>query len=447
MRAIYDDLLRMTRRRAVETIGNIDVNVLDLIAGWQAVVTATRHHLRWLRLELPTHDMPVKVPSAQDGPLYRLAQSIGVGADLLAVQNGSASVALDDEASLGAAGAEVATAVQVAARAILAQLGSGQVRENGLADLVYLQVTATVGDLDQLRRRDSVVVGPLGRVSTSLPAPGDDLPSTVMRLAAGWRMAHEATSPHLLLTRDLRSTTGQLRTLSGYVRHLAALLPYDSAELRALRAALAGADGAAVRVARCWRSRLSDVNGRSDSEAETAFFSVLDALRGWLRDGDRLRRRDEVSADERSAIRVVETIDEVIHAIHRVARIQQVGVPWLVTAGRLFVPRFELARRDVECQVRPTVWAMRYPQPHWVRTNRLDCFDELTDALADQVLQLSTASETARDMAGTSSQQRPQGSLLAPPPRPALNVVRAPHRPPVSDLALTSTPEAIGPER
>src|SRR5215216_4551662 len=100
MRATYDDLLRMTRRRAVETVGNIDVNVLDLIAGWQAVVTATRHHLRWLRLELPTHDMSIKVPSAQSGTLYRLAQSIGVGADLLAVQNGSASVALDDGASL-----------------------------------------------------------------------------------------------------------------------------------------------------------------------------------------------------------------------------------------------------------------------------------------------------------------------------------------------------------
>ena len=105
----YEDLLWVARRDAVSAYNLAEADTSDLVAGWQAMLVAARHHFRWLRLEMSTEDFASVADVCATGPLHALAQSLGAGGDLLASQNGSTSVALADERSLAAARSEVAS--------------------------------------------------------------------------------------------------------------------------------------------------------------------------------------------------------------------------------------------------------------------------------------------------------------------------------------------------
>ncbi|MGR4862113.1 hypothetical protein ACIPOG_00020 [Kriegella sp. LARHCF250] len=449
MRATYEDLLRTARRRAVEAEKAAESDTTDLVAGWQATLTAARHHFRWLRLELTTVDFVEGRPRQACGPMHALAQSIGAGGDLLATQHGSSTLAFDNKGSLIAARSELAAITAIGARAALTRLAVGLDTLGSRAEL-HQHLTEVVAELRFHSVRRTRPLGQLGRLTTALPDMPRDDPSSVMRLAALWQAAHEATSPRDLLTRDLRSTTAQLRTVCGYASHLGTVLgavqPGTDERLRALEPTLRSADLAAARVGRAWRTRLSDVNGRSDGPAEATFLEMLRTLQRWLRDGDRLRRPDEIVRDEHAGATIRDVVDELLHAAHRVAALHQKGVAWLIDAGRLFVPRPELAKRDPEYWVRPTVWLLRYPQPSWIRTNRRACFDELSEAIADMASHLAAAAEIARGMAGSSGQTRPLGPAHVTKPSGVRKSLWQPIEPAYADL-IPAIAEQAGPER
>ncbi|TCC38871.1 hypothetical protein [Kribbella speibonae] len=96
---------------------------------------------------------------------------------------------------------------------------------------------------------------------------------------------------------------------------------------------------------------------------------------------------------------------------------------FLIHAGLLFVPRFELAKRDPEFANRPSVWRLRYPQPAWVRTTRASCFEQLTAALRKATGYFADAADVGRRLAGTTEERRPFGAefftepRILPPPR------------------------------
>jgi hypothetical protein len=450
MRVTYEDLLWVARRDAVLAYNSAEAETTDLIAGWQATLTAARHHLRWLRLEMSTADFASTTDVGAAGPLYALAQSLGAGGDLLASQNGSTCGALEDETSLIAARAEVASITALGARAALTSLTSQTVRGHEADTPLFRHLVEVVAELEFLRRHDSADIGALRGLSATLPITPADEPSRVVRMAVRWRSAHETTSPRGVLTRDLRSSTAQLRTVVGYATHLAGVLSATRGvgeELPELARALRTANGAVVQVAHTWRTRLSDLNGRSDGLAEARFTELLAALRGWLRVGDRLREPSEVVTNEQSAAVVRDVLDELVHAAHRVATVQQETVGDLVMRGELFVPRAELAKRDPEYGFRPSVWRLRYPQPHWVRTNRSACFQELTSAMADVTDQLAVAAGLAERVAGTSGLHRPVGPERVSAPPVAKKSPWRWYQPASTDLIPDIYLDPTGPER
>ncbi|WP_329000859.1 hypothetical protein OHA18_41320 [Kribbella sp. NBC_00709] len=421
MRATYEDLLAIAMRRAVEAYNLACFDSSDLVAGWRATLSATRHHLRWLGVELSVEDFACGPGEAEEGPLFLLARAIGVGADLLAMQNGTTWSVLDDDQAVRAARSEVAAIAGMGARATITRLVSGQTKSGAGRGLLYGHLVSVLVELESLHESGVSEIGSLGGLATRLPREPVDKWSHISRLAATWQVAHEATSPRTLLTRDLRSTTAQLRTVAGYLTHLAGLLGTPErgqlGEFRSLAESLRAAAAAEARLGLAWRSRLSDVSGRSDSAAEAAFVRLLEALQRWLSEGDRLKRRDEVVPDAESAGRVCGVVDELAHSGHRVASHHEESVWFVIHAGWLFVPKFELAKRDPEFDARPSVWRLRYPQPAWVRTTRASCFEQLTSSLAEATSHFAEAAAIGRRVAGTTEQHRPFGAHFATKPR------------------------------
>jgi hypothetical protein len=411
MRATYEDLLREARRHAIDAYGPAIDETTDLVVAWQATLTAARHHFRWLGLELSTTDFTVSRPDdGAIGPLLALARSLGAGADLLATQDWSSSAEFVSRRSLVAARSEVAVISALGARAVLAKVTNGALLPDHVSAHLGKHLVEVTAELDSLRGRRPTSLGALGGLSTALPSSAVDHPSSIVYLAARWQSAHQATAAADLLTRDLRSTSAQLRTMCGYAAHLADLLSSSlgrTEDLRALTGALRSGDAAAARVGRAWRTRLSDLNGGSDSPAEPLFVELLSALQSWLRDGDRLRNAEDVVPNDDAVASVKEVIDELLHSAYQVAYCQQAAVSWLIMSGRLFVPRAVVAKLDPEFQVSLRVWLPRRPRPSWVRTTRAACFDDLTAALAESVDHLLAATTIAREMAGTSDQIRP----------------------------------------
>ena len=246
-----------------------------------------------------------------------------------------------------------------------------------------------------------------------------------------WERAHASVAAASVLTRDLRSTTAQLRTVGGQVWHVATHLlsspsaglePGQRFDLQTIRTALRGFDAGTVHVERAWRRRLSDLNGQGNSLDEVAFRDLKDPIDELLRDGHRLRSPRDLVTSHRSAVQLIDAVDELLWSAEQVARHQQHTVTWLISAGRLFVPRREAAQVELSYLRRPGGGA-RLLQPNWVRTDSTGCFDELTDALADAADRLKVASDVARRLAGTSALSR----------RTADPVVRIP--PPYVDIA------------
>lgn len=460
MRTTYEDLLRAARRDAAVVHNSAGTDTTDLIAGWQATLTAARHHFHWLRFELSTKDFRRAGTLAAEGPLAALARSIGAGGDLLASQDCSTRGAWDDEEGLVAAQVELAAITDWAARAVVARLTAAQLDPAETTDRLSHHLAEVIAELDPLRKGGSADIGALRGLTTTLPHAPVDQPSQVIVLAAKWRSAHETTVPRGVLTRDLRSTTAQLRTVIGYGLHLVALLGQHgtTAEVsRELGHALQMAGKTTQHLARVWRTRLSDVSGRSAGRAESSFVELAGALRAWLADGERLKQPQDLLHDERARAAVRDVIDELMHSAHQVAKVHQETVAWLVVHGHLFVPRVELAKRDPEFGRRPQFWRQRYPQTAWVRTNLPSCFDEATAALVDVTDHLSAAARTARRIARTSDLRRPCGhERFVEPPARAVQVVAPPaatrsprgrYRPDYWDLIPEIYRDLDGPER
>ncbi|MFD7159405.1 hypothetical protein ACFV9C_32735 [Kribbella sp. NPDC059898] len=355
--------------------------------------------------------------------MFRLGESIGAAADLLASQNSNTAIILEEQKGLVGARSEVASIAAMGARAALTRLALRGNEIDASDREVYKHVVAVMAELEFLRERGGQDIGPLGRLVTRLPKHGEDEPTRISRMAAAWQRAHEATSPGELLTRDFRSTSAQLRTVAGYLAHMARLLhaakAAPSADLRPLVSSLREVAAAETRVTQAWRSRMSDDTGRTDSPVEPVFLYLLDALQGWLRDGDKLKPFPDVITSLTVADQARQALDELVHAAHRVAVVQEESTQWVVGAGRLYVPKPAAAVRDPEFNHRPSVWRLRHPQPYWVRATQISCFDELLSAVADVATHLADAASAGRRIAGTDDQHRPYGLDIGSTPRAA----------------------------
>lgn len=233
-------------------------------------------------------------------------------------------------------------------------------------------------------------------------------------LAARWERAHASVGPENVLSRDLRSTTAQLRTVGGQVWHLAThLLSSPSAglaagerlDLQTIRRAMRRFDSGSFLVDRLLRRRLSDLHGPTSSLGEAAFQDLKDSFDDLLRDDRGLRSPRDLAPNHRSAVKLVDAVDELLWSAERVSRRQLDTVNWMIAGGRLFVPRHEAVYADLSYLRRPGGGA-RFLQQWWVRTDRVGCFEELTAGLADAAECLKVASDVARRLAGTSSMSR-----------------------------------------
>jgi hypothetical protein len=248
--------------------------------------------------------------------------------------------------------------------------------------------------------------------------------------AVRWERAHGETPPKALLTRDLRSTTAQLRMVGGHAWHIAdALLAAPAAELDAgqrldlqvLRSALRAVDAGAMRVAQSWQRRLSDLNGRSEAPGEVAFVDLKSVLDRVVRGHDGLHSPDKLVTSRLVAARLLDALDELVWSAEQVARGQQSAVAGLIREGRMFVPRRDVARLELAYLRRPG-GGSRPLQAWWVRTNLANCFDDLTNALAWSADHLTHAADVARRLAGTSRMSRRSAEQQPRMPAPYLDL-------------------------
>jgi hypothetical protein len=124
MRATYEDLLRTARRITVGAQRGIYPDESEVLADWQAVLSATKYHLRWLRGRLRTEPWECPPGMRSDNTLGHVAQAIGAAADLLAVQDAGAATALNVGEDLIAARSEVAAIALMAAKVVLRNTSS-----------------------------------------------------------------------------------------------------------------------------------------------------------------------------------------------------------------------------------------------------------------------------------------------------------------------------------
>lgn len=420
MRATYEDLLRAARRIAVSATRGAYPDEAQVMADWQAVLSATKYHLRWLRCRLRTNPRGEPGPSGRsDNALGRLAQAIGAGGDLLAVQDSAASEALEVREDLIAARAEVATIALIGAKVVIRNT---KVRTRGRNHLLrVMEELSELADAD-VRRTG---LGGLGGLAASWPAAlTGDLPM-VTTAAARWERAHASVPARTVLTRDLRSTTAQLRNVVGIASHLVAgimSVPYarldagQRHDLLSIRRELHGFGASASGVQQAWRRRLSDLSGPSESPGEIAYVELKAAVDRFLRDGGGIRDADGLARDRQVAVQLIDVVDELLWAAEQVCRHQQSAVDWLIGAGRIFVPRKDAVHADIYYLRRPT-GGSRPLQAIWVRTGLERCFEDLTSDLADAAAHLTAASAAARRLAGTSALSRRTAELVTRTPQ------------------------------
>jgi hypothetical protein len=417
MRARYEDLLRVAKRRAIE-VGHPGARG-DLAAGWARVLKACRQHLIWLRGDLEVPELVVAVDAEPDERLIALARALGAGADLLAAQDLTTAAAFTDTEQLVSARAEVASVTLIAAVAVSEGLEDQQGR--GDAESFAGNLRASMTELEMIAQGagSSTGFGMLAGLTAASPPIALDEVSSISRAAVHWQHAHELSDSTSLLTRDLRSITAQLRTVSGYAWHLATslLLSPKSLEgseeqLEIAMSRLRRAQAGAQQCAHSWQRRLSDVGGRSSLPGEVAFKDLQVALDQLLkRDGRLLSPADLVTSRQTAGV-LLDALDELVYSAHRVAYLQQYATAGLIMRGRLFVPLRVLVKRDPDYLHRPGAnW--RNPLMPWARTSRSDCFADLTASLAAVTHHLMDASRLTSELTGTAKDSRPYGGELA----------------------------------
>ncbi|TCN30660.1 hypothetical protein EV644_13142 [Kribbella orskensis] len=426
MRAKYEDLLGVARQRAVE-VGHPGAYG-DLAAGWAIVLKVSRQHLAWLRGGLQMADLEVAGDAAPDARLAALARALGAGADLLAAQDAATAAAFDDVEQLAAARAEVASIALTAAVAVsdaLLKKPRDNANEGFTANL--RDSMTELREISEGFARGSEV-GALRSLTAGSPAIATDATSWITRASVRWQQAHEPTDGASLLTRDLRSITAQVRTVSGYAWHIAGCLfhspvrPDEHSEaLKGVLFGLRSAQAGAQRSARSWQRRLSDVGGQSTLPGEVAFKDLLAALCQRLKwSGQLVTPRELITSREHFA-RMLDALDELTYSTHRVAELQEHATGDLIARGRLFVPLKVLVPRDPE-YLHKAGGAWRHPVRPWAVTARPDCFDEVTTTLASITEHLAEASLITRKLSGSADDLRPYGGQVAartPMPFPA----------------------------
>jgi hypothetical protein len=417
MRAKYEDLLGVARRRAVEVSHPGEHG--DLAAGWSIVLKISRQHLAWLRGGLQVTDLKVGGDAEPDPRLAALTLALGAGADLLAAQDATTAAAFDDLDQLAAARAEVASITLTAAVAIsdaLQKEPAGRMKAEFAANLrdsmtELREISEGFGQHSEL--------GALRTLTAGSPPIATDATSWISRAGVRWQQAHELTDGASLLTRDLRSITAQVRTVSGYAWHIAGCLlqspvrPDEHLEaLKGVMFGLRSAQADAQRSARSWQRRLSDIGGQSSLPGEVAFKDLLAALDQRLkRDGELVPPRELVTTREIFAS-MLDALDELIYSTHRVAQLQEHATDALIARGRLFVPLKVLVPREPEYLHIPG-GAWRHPEWPWAVTARPDCFDEVTTTLASITEHLAEASLITRELSGSAEDLRPYGGQIA----------------------------------
>lgn len=456
-RATYDDLLRVAHRWAMTANQQPGQNVGQLVVGWSEVVAATRGHLRWLRGNLRAPDLALRVDTDPDYYLHGVAQGLGAATDLLAGRSLAESHLFDDLEALSAARSRAASITTSAAAAVERGLLSAPRDEARRVKVLSRHLRRVVSELERQRAHggSAWTTNPLSRLATAAPPPGFEPTSFVAELAASWQRAHEEIPARVLLTRDLRSITAQVRSAGGYAAHFANALvqacpdvgiePWMVADLRKIGEEAERAEAAGKAVAMGWRSRLSDLNGRSDHPGVHHYVVLLGELRRLtMRDG-RTVTAPELVTSQRSAYALIDALDELAHATHRVAQLQQEATAELIGVGGLFAPTVVVARNNPDYRhgngnPRPT-------RPgSWARTTRPQDFTELTRSLDELEQHWSKTATLARRVAATPGQLRPYGGsaplqppLAAPSQRASRDpLVRAKPEP---DRSAEMTPE------
>ncbi|TDX04016.1 hypothetical protein EV647_2273 [Kribbella sp. VKM Ac-2566] len=420
MRATYEDLLRTARRIAVSAQRRVYPDEAEVMGDWDAVLAATSHHLQWLRGGLKTATGVSRFDVRSDNSLGRLAQAIGASADLLAVQDSASAAALDVREDLAAARAEVAAIALIGAEVVARNTRS---RTPGRSQLGCAMRELAELAASDVRRRG---LGGLAVLAAGGPAALANDVSAIAPLADRWRRAHASMPPQSMLTRDLRSTTAQLRTVGGQVAHLtthllaaapARLQPDQRIDLQIVRRELQRFDAAARDVGLAWRGRLSDLSGHGSPETEVAFLDLKSAVDRNLR-GDRgIRAARHQVRNHWAAAGLIDAVDELLWSADQVARWQERAVSVLIARGRLFVPRRDAAQVEISYLRRPG-GGTRPLQAKWVRTDLASCFGQLTGQLANAGDHLTRAAEVARRIAGTSalSRRTADPAVRTPPP-------------------------------
>ncbi|MFF1819814.1 hypothetical protein ACFVWG_21110 [Kribbella sp. NPDC058245] len=356
-----------------------------------------------------------------------MAQAIGAGSDLLALQDAANASLLDDPWRLRAARAEVAAIALIGADCVIGHTRS-RTPERRLAEL-------TSGELDKIASDGGLSggLGELGLLSAGGPVSADDELSMLPRYASRWERADDDIAVETLLTRDLRSTTAQIRCVCGYIWHLAGHLHASShaelgavrrLELGVLKQTVRAAEAGALRTAESWRRRLSDLDGHTGTPSEAMFVELRAALDQLVRPDGQLLGADTLVTDQATAVRILEAVDEIVWSAEQVARRQQRAAAVLVSHGRLFVPRQDVSNQDPRYLNTPT--NTRLLQSRWLRTTRPEFFAALTAGLAWTADHLSVASDIARRLAGTSQERRPSHGQPLRRPAPDLELPELP---------------------
>ncbi len=428
MRTTYEDLLRVARRTAIEAARSGYTDGSQAVNDWSAVVAASAHHFRWLRHRLKAAKLYDGSAAQTDRPLGRLAQVIGAGSDLLASQDAANALLLDDPRSLHAARAELATTVLIGADCAMSWTRSKTSERRRLA--------VTRRELEALADVPAAWpgLGALGDLATGQPISAENSLSVLARYASRWERADDGLPLEALLTRDLRSTTAQVRTVCGYVWHLAdggLASPHADlgnrygSQLRLLKQHIRAAEAGALRVAESWRRRLSDLYGATGAPSEVAFMALKDALDQAVRPGGTLLGAEELVPDQSTGLRLVQALDELVWSTEQVTRQQQRAVAALVARGRLFVPRQEASKLDIRYLRRPA--NSRPLQARWLRTNEPAFFAELTASMGWTADHLTAASDVVRRLAGTFQERRPGHGGAARSPAPYWEIAESSH--------------------